>query len=76
MAHTGEWEQAGIRIIQIGSRYRVTVQSILDVLSFGGTDDAGTSSDQAALSPGHALGNALKRAPLGSSGSASHEQRP
>jgi hypothetical protein len=74
MAHTGEWEQAGIRIIRIGARYRVTVQSILDVLGFG-TDGAGTSSDQAALSPGHALGNALKRAPLRSSGSASHEQQ-
>jgi hypothetical protein len=33
MAHTGEWEQAGIRIIRIGARYRVTVQSILNVLA-------------------------------------------
>jgi hypothetical protein len=40
MAHTGEWEQAGIHIIQIGSRYRVTVQSILDVLSQGGPPGA------------------------------------
>lgn len=36
MAHTGEWEQTGIRIIRIGARYRVPVQSILDVLSQGG----------------------------------------
>ena len=72
MAHTGEWEQAGIRIIQIGARYRVTVQSILDLLSLGDTDGTGTSSDQAALSPGHALGNPLKRAPSGSPGLASH----
>ena len=33
MAHTGEWEQAGIHIIRIGARYRVTVQSILKVLA-------------------------------------------
>jgi hypothetical protein len=42
MARTGEWEQAGIRIIAIGVRYRVAVQSILDVLVIGGapgTDD-------------------------------------
>jgi hypothetical protein len=37
MAHTGEWEKAGIRILPLGSKYRVTVQSILDVLSNDGT---------------------------------------
>lgn len=36
MAHTGEWEQAGIHIIRIGARYRVTVQSILTVLNQDG----------------------------------------
>jgi hypothetical protein len=36
MAHTGEWEQAGIHVIRIGARYRVSVQSILDVLTPGG----------------------------------------
>ena len=36
MAHTGEWEQAGIRILKIGNRYRVAVPSILDVLGNGG----------------------------------------
>jgi hypothetical protein len=36
MAHTGEWEQAGIHIIRIGARYRVTVQSILEVLGSEG----------------------------------------
>jgi hypothetical protein len=46
MAHTGEWEQAGIRIIRIGSRYRVTVQSILDVLSQADTPDPGASPGQ------------------------------
>ena len=32
MAHTGEWEQAGIRIVPLGSKYVVAVKSILDVL--------------------------------------------
>ncbi len=35
MAHTGEWEQAGIRIVPLGSKYAVAVQSILDVLGHG-----------------------------------------
>ena len=40
MAHTGEWEQAGIRILKIGNRYRVAVPSIVDVLTNGGTNTA------------------------------------
>jgi hypothetical protein len=39
MAKTGEWEQAGIRILKMGSRYRVTVPSILDVLGVPGEDE-------------------------------------
>lgn len=39
MAHTGEWDQVGIHIIQMGNRYRVTVQSILAVLSEGSTTE-------------------------------------
>ena len=35
MAHTGEWEQAGIRIVPLGSRYVVAVQSVLEVLGHG-----------------------------------------
>ena len=35
MAHTGEWEQAGIRIVPLGSKYVVAVQSILEVLGHG-----------------------------------------
>jgi len=43
MAHTGEWEQAGIRIVPLGSKYAVAVQSILDVLGHGDADPgAGT----------------------------------
>lgn len=38
MAQTGEWQQAGIRIVTLGTKYRVAVQSILDVLGHG---DAG-----------------------------------
>lgn len=37
MAHTGEWAQAGIRILKIGNRYRVAVPSIVYVLSNGST---------------------------------------
>jgi hypothetical protein len=54
MAHTGEWEQAGIRVIQIGARYRVTVQSILNVLGDGGRRGTDTRRDQAsAARPSH-----------------------
>lgn len=35
MAHTGEWQQAGIRIVPLGAKYVVAVQSILDVLGHG-----------------------------------------
>ena len=37
MAHTGEWEQAGIRIVPLGGKYVVAVQSVLDVLGHGDT---------------------------------------
>jgi hypothetical protein len=73
MAKTGEWEQAGIRILKMGSRYRVTVPSILDVLGVPGDDgtpadgetlgdDAGDGQDNAtvplAQAGGHADGTA------------------
>jgi hypothetical protein len=38
MARTGEWERQGIKIIRIGTHYRVGVQSILDVLGFSSGD--------------------------------------
>ena len=41
MARHGEWERVGIKVIPIGSKYRVVVQSILDVLGYG-RGDAGT----------------------------------
>lgn len=34
MARTGEWEAAGVRIIRIGSCYKVGVPSILEVLGY------------------------------------------
>ena len=70
MAKTGEWEQAGIRILKMGSRYRVTVPSILDVLGVPGDDgtpadsenpgdDAGDGQDNpTAQADGHADGTA------------------
>jgi len=54
MAHTGEWEQAGIHIIRIGARYRVTVGSILNVLGQRGTPGTPGSDGQQAPGPGHA----------------------
>ena len=45
MAKTGEWEQAGIRILKMGSRYRVTVPSILDVLGVPGDDETPADGD-------------------------------
>ena len=42
MARTGEWEKVGIRIIPIGTKYRVTVQSILEVLRHDGAASSGT----------------------------------
>ena len=38
MARQKEWQQVGIKVISIGSKYRVVVQSILDVLGYGSAD--------------------------------------
>jgi len=42
MARQKEWQQVGIKVVSIGSKYRVVVQSILDVLGYGSVD-AGAS---------------------------------
>ena len=47
MAHTGEWEQAGIRIVPLGSKYVVAVQSILEVLGHSETEPAGEPASPA-----------------------------
>jgi hypothetical protein len=59
MARTGEWQQAGIRILKIGNRYRVAVPSIVDVLSNGGTAGTGTGQEHGAALPEQAPGTAL-----------------
>ena len=51
MAHTGEWEQVGIRILKIGNRYRVAVQSVLDVLSSSDTPAADADADRQHAAP-------------------------
>ncbi len=65
MAHTGEWEQAGIRILKIGKRYRVAVPSILDVLSNGGAPATDTDGEIGAAlraqSPGNAADGTLAK---------------
>ena len=38
MARQKEWQQVGIKVLSIGSKYRVVVQSILDVLGYGSAD--------------------------------------
>jgi hypothetical protein len=56
MAHTGEWERAGIHVIQIGARYRVTVQSILDVLTQGGKPGTPSMNGLVGSGPGQPPG--------------------
>lgn len=34
MARTGEWEKLGVKILRLGSNYRVVVPSILEVLGY------------------------------------------
>lgn len=46
MAREREWERIGIKVISIGSKYRVVVQSILDVLGYSPADVAGLAGDQ------------------------------
>ena len=53
MAQHGEWERLGIKVLSIGSKYRVVVQSILDVLGYGSADMDGPADEQhSARSPG------------------------
>ena len=50
MARQGEWERVGIKVIPIGSKYRVVVQSILDVLGYG-RSDVGTQEASRRMEP-------------------------
>lgn len=47
MAHTGEWQEVGIRIVPIGVKYRVAVQSILEVLRHDGAARPGAGRHSA-----------------------------
>ena len=56
MARHGEWGWLGIKVLSIGSKYRVVVQSILDVLGYGPTPTDGLADGQQdAASPGSRL---------------------
>ncbi len=62
MARTGEWEQIGIHIVPIGSKYRVTVQSILEVLGYSDAANSGTRHGPSTADHGQAAGNAADHA--------------
>ena len=53
MAQAGEWDQVGIRIVPIGAKYRVAVQSILEVLGYSDTPGAGTGTGHEPSAPRH-----------------------
>ena len=56
MARHGEWGRLGIKVLSIGSKYRVVVQSVLDVLGYGPADTDGlTDGQQSAAPPGSRL---------------------
>jgi hypothetical protein len=56
MARQGAWERLGIKVLSIGSKYRVVVQSVLDVLGYGAAGmDGLTDGQQSAASPGSRL---------------------
>ena len=66
MAHTGEWEKVGIRIVPIGTKYRVAVQSILEVLRYDGAA-SGTGHQQSPpgqmRAPGNVTDNTITEPP-------------
>jgi hypothetical protein len=62
MAHTGEWEQAGICIVPLGSKYIVAVQSILNVLGHGDSEPGtgnGTHGNGQVRSAGNAADDVI-----------------
>lgn len=50
MAREGEWGRLGIKVLPIGSKYRVVVQSILEVLGYG-CSDVGTQEAPSPMKP-------------------------
>ena len=75
MAHTGEWEQAGIRILKIGKRYRVAVPSILHVLGNGGAPATDTDPEHGPALREPAPGNAADGTVIEPSGQAAIRSR-
>jgi hypothetical protein len=51
MARQEEWERLGIKVLSIGSKYRVVVQSILDVLGYGLAEPTTLAGDQQSTAP-------------------------
>ena len=37
MARTGEWQEIGVKVVRLGSKYRVIVPSVLEVLGYSET---------------------------------------
>ncbi len=70
MAHTGEWKRAGIRIVPLGRKYVVAVQSILEVLGHGDAEP-GAGTGQHGNGQLQSAGNAADHAITGLAG-ASH----
>jgi hypothetical protein len=57
MAREGEWEILGIKVLSIGSKYRVVVQSVLEVLGYGPAGaDRLPGGQQSIASPGRRPG--------------------
>ena len=77
MAHTGEWEKVGIRIVPIGTKYRVAVQSILEVLRHDGAASSGhrPSPPGQMRAPGNVTDDTIMEppAPAAARGRAGHE---
>ena len=76
MAHTGEWEQVGIRIVPIGTKYRVTIQSILEVLHPDGTANSGTTRQPSRADQTQARGGVTDNAITQPSAPAAARGRP
>jgi hypothetical protein len=51
MARQGQWGRLGIKVLSIGSKYRVVVQSILDVLGYGPAGTDGLADRQQSAAP-------------------------
>ena len=77
MAQKEEWERVGIRVIKIGKRrYRVAVQSILDVLVISGVPGTHDDTESGAALQEQAPGRAADGDPAELPGPAAPKSRP